>query len=91
MLGVDAWQVLQGMLQRDWKLMGVKVLIRNVESKDCKVMLVMFTMGMNKFKMVISVTVGKVVFAVMIKLELLIVHKTGDPIAKHEILPRLLN
>jgi hypothetical protein len=37
------------MVQRVWKLMGVKVLIRKVESKDCKVKLVMLAMGINKF------------------------------------------
>lgn len=41
--------------------------------------------------MVISVVIGKVVFAVIIKLVPLKEHVTGTPNAKHEIFPLLLN
>ena len=67
------------------------MLIRKVESKDCKVKLVIFDMGINKFKIDISVAIGNVVFAVIIKFELLKEHITGSPEIKHEILSILLN
>lgn len=67
------------------------MLIRKVESKDCKVKLVIFTIGINRFIIVISVRSGKIVFAVITKLVPLKEHITGSPKAKHEILPKLLN
>ncbi len=67
------------------------MLIRNAESKDCKVKLLMFAIGINKLRMDISVSTGKVLLAVTIKLDPLKEHIIGKPPAEHETLPKLLN